>query len=104
MTTEPADVPRWFVSRRIIWMRRTAYWVAGPHPYNQWALERGWLGDYVRDVLTGEQRRQRWPWWQLNMPEPLTRLYWAELRPLHELLGLLLAAYAIAKTLTRAAA
>lgn len=90
----------WYVSRRQIWMGRTVYWVSGTNPLVDLALERGLVGEIVRDELGKyEERFNKWRWWQFAPPPRTYRMHWVELTVVDELLGWLLAAWAVWKAL-----
>ena len=94
----------WYVSRHSIRIDRSVYRIAGTDPLNELALAPGLLGEHARWMLRLKQRYQRWPWWQISPPRPITTIVWLDdddltISVFDRIVALLITAYAVWKAL-----
>lgn len=81
--------------------RDTWFVIEGTDPWNRYALAPGPIGEHARWWLKLQTKYQRWPWWRVMPPPPITTIRFIKVTPRDRTLAMLVAAYAVLRAVLR---
>lgn len=91
-----------YASRPVSLGDGTSVYAVGTDPMNRYVLDSGLIGEHARWWLALQVKYQRWPFWRMAPPPPVTTVaFTAKIRPVDKLVACVLTGWALWQCLKR---